>query len=273
MKTAKRKSWNNESGQGLVEYLLVLVVTIILVLGLMAQFYKPFNQWITNYMGPYLSCLLDVGELPTFGSAGDSGLCATEFNAGNGIYSKTTPIAGTNSSSSSGGTENNSTSNSNSSNSSRNGGGSSASSGSSSRMKGFSTGKAKGADGPSQGDSGGMVPLAQTKYFRASGGVAGEVARRSGNVVGIAGMTAEEKEKTAKENEKVFNAGGLDGSLDSKNKKLELKEPERKIASEEKDTPWSFSSYLKFAVILMIIIAIVLFLGGQILQISKSMEK
>lgn len=257
----------------MVEYLLVLVVTVILILGLMAQFYKPFNQWMTSYMGPYLECLLDVGELPSFGSSGSSGLCAAEFKAGNGIYSKTTPIPSTPSTpSSSGGTENNSKSSSN--RNSSGGGGSSASAGSNYRVKGFPVGKSKGADGPGEAGAGGEVPLAQTRYFK-SGGSSSEVAGgRSSNVVGITGLGAATKEQMEKDKEKVINAGLLDeGSLGSKNKKMELKEAERKIATEAPDAPWSFSSYMKFAVILMIIIAIVLFLGGQILQISKSMEK
>src|SRR6185312_711584 len=273
-KISARQSGLGESGQGLVEYILVLVVTCILILGLMSQFYKPFQQWMTSYMGPYLQCLLDVGELPSFGSSGDSGLCASEFQAGNGVYSKTTPIPSvSSSSSSSGGTENNSNSSSGK-NSGGSGGGSSASSESNYRVKGFAVGKSKGADGPTEAASGGEVPLSQTRYFKSGGSSSEAVAVRQSDVVGISGLGGAEKERIEKNKEKVINAGSLgDGLPGSKNKKLELKEPDRKIASSAPEAPWSFSSYMKFAVILMIIIAIVLFLGGQILQISKSMEK
>ena len=58
-----------------------------------------------------------------------------------------------------------------------------------------------------------------------------------------------------------------------KNKRLILTPPEKKQDSKEEGFEWNFGQYLKFALILAIIIAIVLFIGGQILQISKSMEK
>jgi hypothetical protein len=271
-KNSTQKMMTSEAGQSLVEYLLVLVVTVALILGLMAQFYKPFNRWITSYLGPYLECLLDVGELPTFGSSGASGLCAAEFKAGNGIYSKTKPISTNPSEKSSGGTGENANSSKNSSGSGGSGGNSAASS--NYRMKGFPIGKSKGADGPSESTAGGgEVPLGQTRYFRA-GGSAGELASsRSTDVIGTTNLGIAERERLEKGKEKTFNVEALDSGSDLKKKKLELKDSERKPASEEKETPWTFSSYLKFAVILMIIIAIVLFLGGQILQISKSMEK
>ncbi len=60
---------------------------------------------------------------------------------------------------------------------------------------------------------------------------------------------------------------------DQKSKKFIMKAPERKVANADDDKPWSFSEYFKYGLIILIIVAIVLFLLGQMAQISKSMEK
>jgi hypothetical protein len=58
----KQKS---QAGQTTVEYILIVALSVTIILGLMSQFYKPFGNWMQDYMGQYLECLLDVGELPT----------------------------------------------------------------------------------------------------------------------------------------------------------------------------------------------------------------
>ena len=60
----KIKSRVHQKGQAYVEYLLILIVTLTLLLGLMLQFFKPLQGFLKDYMGTYVQCLLETGELP-----------------------------------------------------------------------------------------------------------------------------------------------------------------------------------------------------------------
>lgn len=72
----------SESGQGIIEYILILVVTVALILGAMYKFNSAFKEFSLNYFGNYLSCLLETGELPTIGGTpGDTGICNSLFSA------------------------------------------------------------------------------------------------------------------------------------------------------------------------------------------------
>lgn len=51
-------------GQAVVEYLLITLVTITLVLGLATKFMPQLNEYLQNYAGSYVECLLETGELP-----------------------------------------------------------------------------------------------------------------------------------------------------------------------------------------------------------------
>jgi hypothetical protein len=53
-----------ESGQGTIEYILLLVISVIVILGLLYQFNRAFKDYTIAYFGNYISCLLEVGELP-----------------------------------------------------------------------------------------------------------------------------------------------------------------------------------------------------------------
>ncbi|MBX3020609.1 MAG: hypothetical protein KF799_02940 [Bdellovibrionales bacterium] len=73
---------DNQKGQGLVEYLLVLVVAVAIIMGGIWQLNTAFKEWANNYFGNYLACLLETGELPSIGgTGGDSGLCNQLFEA------------------------------------------------------------------------------------------------------------------------------------------------------------------------------------------------
>ena len=64
-----------ESGQATVEYILLIAIGVVLILGLASVVYKPFGEWTKTYMTTYLECLLDVGELPSLGASGDTPVC------------------------------------------------------------------------------------------------------------------------------------------------------------------------------------------------------
>lgn len=64
----------------MTEYILVLVVVVAIILGGVYQLNSAFKVWANNYFGEYLACLLETGELPSIGGTpGDSGICNSLF--------------------------------------------------------------------------------------------------------------------------------------------------------------------------------------------------
>lgn len=269
----KKTVKNDQSGQALVEYVLLLAVSIALILGLANQVYKPFGNWIQDYMGAYLECLIDVGELPSLGDNGGSGECSTKFQPAT-IANGRPPKAGESNSSGRKPSDRNSDSEGSGSGSSVAGG----SRRSGSQNRGFPVGSQAGADSSANASNAAVITekMPESNYFRLRSSaytVGGSGTRIGAN--GIQGIITVEQKKIEKRGQKAYTAGRLEegDSNSQKAKKLLVKPAERKTASEEADRPWSFSEYLKFGLIFLIIVAIILFLAGQILQISKSMEK
>lgn len=65
------KILKSESGQAMVEYILLVIITVSLVLAARGLF-SGMNNFMTNYLGGYFKCLMVYGELPALGvSEGD----------------------------------------------------------------------------------------------------------------------------------------------------------------------------------------------------------
>lgn len=56
----------NQSGQAVVEYILLLVIIVSLVIGAKNAFGKV-DDFISHYIGDYVTCLMEYGELPSLG--------------------------------------------------------------------------------------------------------------------------------------------------------------------------------------------------------------
>lgn len=70
----------NQRGAAFIEYVLMLVVAVALVKLLSTAFAQPMSKFLNAYMGTYIQCLLEFGELPSLG--GDSttdGECNARF--------------------------------------------------------------------------------------------------------------------------------------------------------------------------------------------------
>lgn len=267
-----------EKGQATVESVLLIAVTVIIAISLMFTFYQPLNKWLDNYMGSYLTCLIDVGELPNLGS-GNEGQCDAEyekFTLGEGR--PPTPGSGGSSSSGSNDRDNDGRQRSGSSGS-ENGGGSGPAGRriSQSQTRGFPT-NGTGADGAaSSKESRQEVPeeLSQTTYFRAQTKITVEAQGRVKRIpaTGVTGLLKEEKEKREREAARTQTVDVGSDTQSTKSKKFIVKQPERKIAAEEEDEPWNIGRIMRWALIILLILAILMFIGGQVLQITKSMEK
>lgn len=71
----------SQRGQAVTEYLLILVVTVGIALGILYQLNTAFKKYVQNYFGEYIACLLETGEMPSL-SAGDGAnaeICNASF--------------------------------------------------------------------------------------------------------------------------------------------------------------------------------------------------
>ncbi len=60
----KRHISLNTRGQALLEYILLLLITVAIGLGLLIQFNQAVREYTDMLMGDYLTCLLQTGSLP-----------------------------------------------------------------------------------------------------------------------------------------------------------------------------------------------------------------
>ncbi|WII72765.1 hypothetical protein QJS83_02635 [Bdellovibrio sp. 22V] len=260
----------------------MLVITVSLVLALISQIFTPMQTFLKSYMGDYVQCLLEMGELPTLGgedtAVADEG-CNARFAAatvGNGRP----PINNSNTNTTPPQTNPPPPANSSSSSSSSYGGSSGTYAGSASRggsryfrnnrrpSSGVETGNGRAGktieialEGGGSGD-----------FFKGSNGATYVGARRKITSVAITGLTEAEKKKLEKKAEgtaKILNAGE---GFAPPPKKMTVKKPEPKTVIEE-EAPMTIGNFIRYLFIAAIVIALVIFIGGQALQMSKSFEK
>ncbi len=262
----------------MVEYVLMLVVSVAMVMALGYQVFKPFQTFLKSYMGDYISCLLETGELPSLGNPDtqtilEDASCNAQFQAAS--------IAGGRPSKSASSTSSNSqTEQSQSEAGGSTGAGNSGGSGSggsrggnlliSSMRKKTATEVGSGADGKVT-----EIPLAEgSTFYNREDSFSSEVKARAAKTtyVGIAGMTDEEKKKQSRKDgsQKTLVPGENSGPA---LKKITIKKPEAEIQAEAEDTPLTFGNFFRFLLIAAIIIAILVVLGSQALKIAKSQEK
>ena len=277
----------SESGQAIIEYVLMLIISVSLVLALATQIFTPMQEFLKNYMGDYVQCLLEMGELPSLGgedtTVADEG-CNAKFDGAtiaNGRPSKSSDSSSSSSSSSSSDSKGSGGSGSSSDSESSSGSGTYA--GSSSRPGGRSAMLSRnGGTGMDGGASGSgketQIPVESGPGggFFASGTNQVIYVRRPSKTtsIGIAGMSEEDRKKIEKKNisEKRRNVA-TDGEVGPPPKKLLVKPPEAKAIIEKEDSGWSIGNFVRYLFIAAIIIILLLIVGGQALQMSKSMEK
>jgi hypothetical protein len=276
----------NRSGQAVIEYVLMLVITVSLVLALVSQLFKPFGQFIDSYMGDYFSCLIEYGELPTLDSADGSpadGDCRAKLGAAGGFNTAggSRRGSGGRSPSDSDGNSGSSASQSGAGNESSGGGGSSGGTyaGSASRGGGrnINSRRFPSSGVESAGAQGKVVEIAadgngNSGYFGGSNS-AGRVGRSSSKklAVGISGLSEFERKKLEKK-----SSGGSGPSISTEGvgpapKKMIVKKPEQKaIVQEEKEV--TIGNFIRYLFIAALVIALVIFIGGQAAQMSKSSD-
>ncbi len=264
------KILGSQSGQGITEYILILVVTVAMVLGGMYQLNNAFKTWAQNYFGNYLACLLETGELPTIsGSPGDSGICAEQFEAfnfGEGWKPKPNGVSDGTSESS---------------------GPSRATAESGRVASGYFPSSGRFSGGRSGGsDSSGRV-VSRFGASETPANTGSTAVSNYGNGYSALNRRLNTQVKYRLDNNSVMRD---DPEAPQKSKVISTKRSDEttskagsarmklKAAGLKRDTTNSdeggldFGDLIRILIIVAIILALILFLGGQALQVSKSME-
>lgn len=261
-------------GQALVEYTLLLVVVIGMALLLANRIFKPVQKWMAFYVGEYVECLLDQSELPGLG--GPSGIKECDFN---------NPFEDVNNSKNN---ANKNAANSNKNKSSDTDSNSGKGSGRSGQILVRPNGQQSrirvgGLDNDGENGKTTVVEEAKTRdsamgYLRINKAASSvRYSLNSGSRVrGLNGLLEAEREKLKKREEKISKVANLGEEVgDAKaGKKLSVNDQIRR--RQERDVElegFSLGKFFRLFLIIAIAIALILFVGGQLAQISKSMEK
>lgn len=298
---------DNQRGQAVVEYVLLLVVIVSMILGAKGLF-DGANTFISNYVGKYFTCLMDHGELPQLGVVNTTDLaahknqsnCTVKFSLANGA---TLTGAGSGSSSAANAAA-------------RTGKNGAANDAATSKQKAADAANSKNkndsdlnTNNSGGGDSGGgNSPYANGQINRSRSGrgtadgandLAGKVksigdeegasgfANYGGNYSSerrrprykaiLGGKMYDEIEKNSKREQRkpvvkqIAKVSKEEGFRPGPRKNAYI-QPERKpaVATEERETEFGFAALLKWLMIAGMVIAIIVFFGGQIMNYSNS---
>lgn len=250
-----------------MEYVLILVVTVAIILGGLYQLNTAFKSWANNYFGDYLACLLETGELPTIGgSPGDSGTCDQLFKAysfadGRPLKESTSQGAAEDG----GGGQ---------SGAAREGRGSGGGGYSPMRYGGGRFGSGSSSSGGQSGNQRTSVNTGNTNATDYGGGYSTFQRPQPRSRTKLDNKFAFEKEQDDKQKRKPIVSSRKTPEDERGRGAIKLKPNafKGKAAPAAEDSGFSIGNFIRIIIIAAIIIALVMFLGGQALSISKSME-
>lgn len=261
----------------MVEYILVVLVSVIIILGLAQKFYAPLGQFVEGFMGSYVACLLETGELPALGSGeAVTGECSPPpLNAEPGpLSSQTESVAANTGDANRAGRDRSSGENSRGAGSNGGSGG----------TVGGMSGRRFAVNGGSLSAEGGgdrrKIQIAlegggSGSFFRTSEGGRSIYRSRSRYVavsgdLGTEAQRKKEREKGRTLSQKIEDSGG---SGVKRKKVMVQPPPARRQEVDEEIRTLDISEIIKYLLIFGIIIALFALLGGQAMQLSKSWEK
>lgn len=310
-----------ESGQALVEYILVLFVIVSLLFAAKGLF-TSVDTFIQEYIGEYFTCLMDHGELPQLGIGSSSGLakhtsgagykCTAEFSVANGAQ-VTGGGTGGNNNSGANGSGNSSGASSNSNGGRRNNANDSSGRNSANDSSSVDTAKDIASKNNKNGSrsssrsayNDGRISRSNSGYGVADGGTntgsktkiigdpddEGSIETRSGRFINktsgyrlrdpyraVTGKLLQQIESKqlrstprAPASKKVAEADVEEGFRPGP-RRSEYKPPVAKTTAEEEEVEleMGFGYMLKWIIIAGMIVAILIFFGGQVLNYSNS---
>lgn len=265
----------NTQGQAALEYLLTLFVAIVFVLAIILGLARSVEHFARNYYGAYFSCLLETGELPSLGASGGQTTECDELYEPFTLADGRPPKPGTDTSGSDSNSSQNDSDGGDSSSSDSSGGFSDSSntngsgSGSESKFSGNSkkvplSAADKNGKKDGSGDSSGYHNFQQDEEFGEDGSGRSEIVP----IYGTYNREDEDKEKskTVKANQVMDPEQVLRG------KRVPAKS---NIDDETKEKPtedMEFPDFIRILIIAAILLVIVIFLGGQVMQYQKSKD-
>lgn len=300
-----RSSRLNQKGQGMIEYILLLFITVTMVLLAMANLFKPMQNFLQNFMGTYVSCLLTSGELPSIRVENtmkdQDPKCSFSMTGGNGSSNNGGPGAnGGNSNNPNGGQGGKNGNGSDDSASSGkepssgsgdgsnlNGGGNgNVYAGSRGRRGGFgksaflrrsSDGTGVGGD---DGDADGRRSVNKLdrgrddRYFKARQKVT-QLANRNGRGVFMSGMTEEDQKKIERKIQsapRTLPKGSEEFSVPGRKSVVKPPPERKKLVANSDDETFTIGNFFKYIVIAVILLLILILGGGQAFEMSKTMD-
>lgn len=278
----------NQKGQGLTELILLMIIVVGIIIGSVYQFNDAFKNFADNYFGNYIACLLESGELPALKSEeGSSGVCNSNYE--DFSFQSGRPLAAGSATTTGGGGPTSSAR---------------------SRRRGDAISPAENAQ--ASGNSfavGGSTPAAESAPTNLTPlrGRAPIIRQRPTTFEARSkSYTGDTSSTTANMNLQQEGAGGssrsfedydqyYDGDPDQQKRerqptavksstKQQDENGKKKVAlmkvnpnlkkaiDEDKGDEFTFGKFIRLLIIIAIILAILLFFGSQIMQISKSME-
>lgn len=264
----------NQRGATLIEYVLLLVVAVALVKLLSTAFANPMGKFLNAYMGSYIQCLLEFGELPSLG--GDSttnGECNARFQPATladgrppRSESETTNRQSEQRSKDQGSEEEIRQSN-------RTGNRSGAGSAGRNRI-----GESLGADGGGAAKKTVVIDLNEeggSKFFNAgrSSGARSQIATRADRISRRFLTESEIKELEQSQTRRTPARLSDTSPVAQKNKKYTVEPPPTRNIAGQSEDDFSFGSIIRWIIIAVLIIFILIFLGGLMSQFSRASRK
>lgn len=269
------KKTGNSKGQAMTEYILVLIVVVFVIFGILYQFNSAFQKFASSYIGDYFACLLEYGELPNLGGQSTTpGECDAQFEDFD-IAKGVNPLGP-------GLGQGNDDTDSDKKNKNADGRGSAQGAGGSSGsgrdsifgnrsnrnanksyVRGSSpSGVGDSGDDPDDDLFGSARPITPANNYTVS-----TLRPRT-----ITIPFASEEDKKKKETKKA--TANIKEETNLKPQRLQLRERTlRKTASMEESSNYiGFSGFIRFLFVTAIVIALIILLGGQALQISKEWD-
>ena len=272
VKTSKK----NDLGQGIIEYLLILVVTVAIILGVVFQFSQAFATFLQSYMGDYVECLLATGELPSLGSNDNNLICDAEFEPFSLANGR--PLVDSKNSNSSQSSGSDSDGSDDDASSKKTAGTGARPNNNRISARGLGGGGGSGSGGGTSGSGKG-----ESDEDDSYTGSTGQSSRKGGRFSSrdekkrrrirmFAGVDYADEQKKEK-GEKKARVKAKDQDTQKAKKAVRLKFITPKEVTTEKEESWSFGYLIRFLIIGAIALAIIIFIGNQVLGVVKGGEK
>lgn len=265
----------SESGQALIEYLLIVIVSVTLVVSLAMAVFQPLGNFVNDLNRKYVQCLLETGELPQLSSQEENVICFDEFPTFAALDENGNPISpGADSAGQLEKKDALATTDGQTSNVGGAGAGSSGSgyAGSSSR------GRRGRAGTESRANKVVTIPVSQefdegSGFMSSSQGGGGyRIRKKKQRQIAITGlMDADRREIEKKiERSQTRAVSSDEGFTTPRKKKVAVKPPPPKMVESDIKVEMGFGKYFKIFFLIIFVLFVVIIFGSQAMQISKN---